>query len=85
VFDYAVSAEYEDCGHYVYCSGRHLYPGIHLAEWSLFIAVAKLLWAFDFKLSRDENGQLTELDVESETAYTEGRCIFRKSMAALSK
>jgi cytochrome P450 family 619 len=52
-FDYAVSAEYGDRGHYVYCSGRRLYPGIHLAEWSLFIAVAKLLWAFDFELSRE--------------------------------
>jgi cytochrome P450 len=71
-FDYAVSADYEDRDHYVYGSGRRLCPGIHLAERNLFIAVAKLLWAFDFEPSRDEKGRPMELDVESETAYTEG-------------
>src|ERR1700733_6302398 len=30
-------------------AGRRLCPGIHLAERNLFIAMAKLLWAFSFE------------------------------------
>ncbi|KAF6823070.1 cytochrome P450 2D18 [Colletotrichum plurivorum] len=34
--------------HFGYGAGRRVCPGIHLAERNLFLAAAKLLWAFDF-------------------------------------
>lgn len=53
-------------------AARHLCPGIHLAERSLFIAVAKLLWGFDFRPIRDAQGNYVEVNVDAETAYREG-------------
>lgn len=35
--------------HFGYGAGRRVCPGIHLAERNLFVAMAKLLWAFDFR------------------------------------
>lgn len=43
---YTNDAEKRD--HFGYGFGRRVCPGIHLAERNLFIAVAKLLWAFRF-------------------------------------
>ena len=45
---YAASGEWEKRDHYGYGAGRRICPGIHLAERNLFIAVAKLIWAFEF-------------------------------------
>ncbi|KAI0911773.1 cytochrome P450 oxidoreductase [Ustulina deusta] len=42
--------------HFGYGAGRRVCPGIHLAERNLFVAMAKLLWGFDFrKRAGDEN------------------------------
>ena len=38
---------YFQCDHFNYGFGRRLCPGIHLAEQFLFIAVSRVLWAFD--------------------------------------
>ncbi|KAF1829297.1 cytochrome P450 2D18 [Decorospora gaudefroyi] len=64
---YAASPEFESRDHYSYGAGRRLCPGIHLAERTLFVAVAKLLWAFEFK---EKPG--TPIDVDPRTGYTEG-------------
>jgi cytochrome P450 len=45
--EYANLADYEARDHYAYGTGRRICPGIHFAERSLFITVAKILWAFD--------------------------------------
>ncbi|MCJ1271881.1 hypothetical protein MMC22_011786 [Lobaria immixta] len=73
---YAVSPDYEERDHYNYGGGRRLCPGIHLAERNLFIAVAKLLWGFDFRPIRDAQGNYVEVDVDVQAAYHEGflRC-----------
>ncbi|KAK4989771.1 hypothetical protein LTR66_006973 [Elasticomyces elasticus] len=63
----ATSADYSKRDHYGYGSGRRLCPGIHLAERNLFLAMAKLLWAFEFK---DKKGK--EVDVDPVTGYSEG-------------
>lgn len=34
--------------HFTFGAGRRMCPGIHVAERSLFIAMSRLLWAFDF-------------------------------------
>lgn len=42
--------------HYAFGAGRRICPGIHVAEQSLFQAIARLLWAFRFERSKDEAG-----------------------------
>lgn len=43
-----------DRDHFGYGAGRRVCPGIHLAERNLFVAMAKLLWAFDFAKKVDD-------------------------------
>lgn len=42
--------------HFAYGAGRRVCAGIHVAEVSLFIAVAHLLWTFDIEYARDKQG-----------------------------
>ena len=65
--DLANSPSYAQRDHYGYGSGRRLCPGIHLAERNLWLAVAKILWAFEF---REIEGK--PVDVDYRTGYSEG-------------
>jgi len=65
--EYAISADYASRDHYGYGSGRRICPGIHLAERNLWLAMAKLLWAFSFE---EKAGKPVDVDVR--TAYSEG-------------
>ncbi|KAL4935942.1 hypothetical protein BDV06DRAFT_228347 [Aspergillus oleicola] len=56
--------------HYTYGIGRRICPGIHLADRTLFIAMAKLLWGFRLELQRDEQGNLIPIDTDPRTGYT---------------
>ncbi|KAJ3558921.1 hypothetical protein NM688_g646 [Phlebia brevispora] len=38
-----------DRDHYAFGWGRRYCPGAHIAEWSMFVVCARLLWAFDFR------------------------------------
>ncbi|KAF2994675.1 hypothetical protein E8E13_001610 [Curvularia kusanoi] len=42
--------------HFVFGAGRRFCQGSHIAERSLFLGIARLLWAFDFELAKDEQG-----------------------------
>lgn len=48
--------------HFGYGAGRRVCPGIHLAERNLFIAISKLLWAFDFS-KKEGNNQAVESSI----------------------
>jgi cytochrome P450 len=65
--EYANLADYEARDHYAYGTGRRICPGIHFAERSLFITVAKMLWAFD--ITPDPG---TPLDSDITTSYADG-------------
>jgi hypothetical protein len=64
---YAASPDFAARDHYTYGAGRRICPGIHLAERTMCIAIAKLLWAFEFK---EKEGK--PVDVHPLTGYTEG-------------
>ena len=70
--DYAASANFEKRDHYGYGAGRRICPGIHLAERNLFLAMAKLLWAFDFAAKRDGRNMAIPVDTDPRTGYSEG-------------
>ncbi|KAI2465985.1 cytochrome P450 [Annulohypoxylon bovei var. microspora] len=51
--------------HFVYGAGRRLCQGMHIADRSLFLAIARLLWTFEFKRAIDEKtGQEIVPDME---------------------
>jgi cytochrome P450 len=50
---YAASKDFADRDHLGYGASRRICPAIHLAERNLFIATAKLLWAFDITADPD--------------------------------
>src|SRR5579859_5687470 len=56
-----------DRDHYSYGAGRRICVGIHIAERNLFINIAKLVWAFNFKTKDGE-----ELDDSPEVGYSPG-------------
>lgn len=70
--EYARLADYEKRDHYVFGTGRRLCAGIHFAERSLFITFAKIMWAFDIRPGKDENGNEAKIDVDLHTGYEEG-------------
>ena len=65
--DYAVSNRSDKRDHYSYGAGRRICSGIHLAERGMWLAMAKLLWAFNFV---EIEGK--PVDVSAETGYTKG-------------
>lgn len=57
--------------------GRRICPGMHLAENSVFITLAKILWAFEIRPALDANGKEEELDL-SDDAFEEGMIVVPK-------
>lgn len=46
--------------HFAYGAGRRVCPGVHVAERSLFINVARVLWGFDISRAVDAGGNEVE-------------------------
>jgi cytochrome P450 len=57
--------------HFSFGAGRRVCPGMHLAENSLYITLAKILWAFEIRPCTSVEGEEEELDV-SDDAYEPG-------------
>lgn len=62
---------------YVWGGGKRICPGVYLAENSLFITIAKILWAFHILPPLDKHGREIALDV-SDDAYENGRVTIPK-------
>ena len=56
IFDAAVNPDVSKRDHFTFGAGRRICPGMHVAERSLFLGIARMLWAFDFKRPTDEDG-----------------------------
>lgn len=57
--------------HFGFGAGRRICPGMHLAENSLFITLAKILWAFEIHAPLTPEGKEEAVDV-SDAAYDDG-------------
>ncbi|KAK5636928.1 hypothetical protein RRF57_012640 [Xylaria bambusicola] len=55
-FDAATNPDVSKRDHFSFGAGRRICPGMHVAERSLFLAIAKLLWAFEFRCPVDDEG-----------------------------
>ncbi|PLB47299.1 putative cytochrome P450 [Aspergillus steynii IBT 23096] len=81
----AAAADYESRDHYGYGAGRRICPGIHLAERNLFLAIAKLIWAFSIEPDLDEQGQPAKYDFSPHTGYSEGFLVCVKDFPCVIK
>lgn len=68
---YAAHADPYERDHFGFGAGRRICPGMHLAENSLFITLARLLWMFEIRPCIRDNGQEEELDI-SDSGYEAG-------------
>ncbi|KAI1363146.1 cytochrome P450 [Xylaria arbuscula] len=66
--------------HFIFGSGRRLCQGMHIADRNLYLAISRLLWAFEFKRPIDKStGQEIIPNVED---LTEGLIVCPKPFAA---
>jgi cytochrome P450 len=68
---YAAGADADGRDHFDFGAGRRICPGMHLAENSLFITLAKILWAFKIQAPPGPDGREEEVDV-SDAVYEPG-------------
>jgi cytochrome P450 len=57
VFDAALNPDVSKRDQFTFGAGRRICPGLHVAERSLFLAISRMLWAFDFQAPIDEGGR----------------------------
>lgn len=57
---YLNAADPNDRDHFSYGAGRRVCPGVHVAEKSLFLNIARVLWAFDLAKKKDAHGDAIE-------------------------
>ncbi|KAF2109514.1 cytochrome P450 [Lophiotrema nucula] len=69
----AGSAEKRD--HWNFGAGRRICSGLHLAENSMFIVLAKLLWAFDILPPLDADGREMDVDLSDNAFETGGNTV----------
>ena len=80
--EYAVSPDFAARDHYVYGAGRRICPGMHLAERNMFLAMAKMLWAYEIAPRLDAaTGSRTPIGTDPECDYTEGFLVCPSSFA----
>ncbi|KAF1962487.1 cytochrome P450 [Byssothecium circinans] len=66
---FAASPDYSNRDHYTYGAGRRICVGIHLAERTQWMIMARVLWGFIISPAVDGSGNEIELDID---AYTTG-------------
>ena len=49
--------------HFGYGGGRRICPGLYLAEKSIFLNYARILWGFDVDFKKDANGEVIPVDL----------------------
>ncbi|KAF9871484.1 hypothetical protein CkaCkLH20_11131 [Colletotrichum karsti] len=68
---YATQGDAKGRDHFDFGAGRRICPGMHLAENSVFVTIAKILWAFKIEPPLDPNGKEQPMDL-SDDAYEPG-------------
>ncbi|KAF2493596.1 putative O-methylsterigmatocystin oxidoreductase [Lophium mytilinum] len=74
---YAAMPDPSQRDHFGFGAGRRICPGMHLAENSVFITMAKILWAFEVRPALGPDRKEEELD-NSDDAFEEGTIVVPK-------
>jgi len=59
---FSVTQNYEKRPHLTFGAGRRICPGSHVAERTLFITMARLIWAFEFHPKVQHPGHTIPID-----------------------
>ncbi|KAK3076953.1 hypothetical protein LTS18_011567, partial [Coniosporium uncinatum] len=65
--DAAANPDVSKRDHFTFGAGRRICQGMHIADRSLFLGMARMLWAFDFKPEKDQHGNDVMPDTEELT------------------
>lgn len=68
-FESSIEADALDRDHYAFGWGRRICPGMHLAEASVLLLVARILWAFDITPAEDDDGNDIQVTADPKLAY----------------
>jgi cytochrome P450 len=60
--EYTVHPDVSLRDHFGFGGGRRVCPGVHVAENSIFINVARTLWGFNIEHARDADGNIIPVD-----------------------
>ena len=71
----AAAADFRKRDNWTFGAGRRICPGIHIAERTLFLSTARILWTFDIHKSRDQFGQEIEVERDGVTQSIAARPI----------
>jgi len=66
---YLNTADPYERDHFSYGAGRRVCPGIHVAEKSMFINIARMLWAFNLTQKTNPDGSLIDVDTTTEKGW----------------
>ena len=64
--EYAALADVDARDHFSFGGGRRICPGLHIAERSVFINLARLLWGFNIEHAKDEEGNIIPVDASTD-------------------
>jgi hypothetical protein len=64
--EYAALADVYARDHFGFGGGRRICPGLHIAERSVVINLARFLWGFDVEHAKDKNGNIIPVDFSSD-------------------
>ena len=81
-FECATNSDVSKRDHFVFGAGRRVCQGMHIAERSLFLAMARMLWAFKFEKARDDQGNLITPDIDN---LTQGLFVLPEKFPAVIK
>lgn len=73
VFEAATAADTRDHDGWSFGSGRRICPGMHVAERSLFLSIARILWGFNIARAKDAAGNEIEVDRDEMTSAIAAR------------
>ena len=63
----AAAPDVRDRDNWTFGAGRRICPGMHVAERTLFLAAARLLWTFNIRKAKDALGNEIEVDRDEVT------------------
>ncbi|KAH6985114.1 cytochrome P450 [Ilyonectria destructans] len=82
----AAAADFKHRDNWTFGAGRRICPGIHVAERTLFLAVVRLLWAFQIDKARGPDGEQIQVDRDEVTQSIAARPVpFRCSIKPRSE
>ena len=68
-FESSMETDAMNRDHYIFGWGRRICPGLHLAEASVLLLAARILWAFDVSPAKDSAGNEIPVNCDPATAY----------------